>query len=111
MLQNKNVVTVVLLSIVTCGIYNLVWVWQTSDALHQQGKNSIVEPIVQFVLYLLTAQIGWIIFSISADNNLNAIRAQRGLPAKDNKILYIILAIVFPIAVTALVQNEINELA
>lgn len=111
MLQRKNVVTVIILSLVTCGIYNLIWVWQTAASLHEQGRNSLVDPIVQFILYLLTAQVGWIIFAICADNNLNSIRAQRGLPGKDNKILYIILAIVFPIALTAIIQSEINELA
>ena len=64
MLQNKNVVTVIILILVTCGIYNLIWVWQTAQALHEQGKNSLVDPIVQFILYLLTAYIGWIIFAI-----------------------------------------------
>ncbi len=111
MLQNKNVVTVILLSIVTCGIYGLVWCWQTMHALDEQGKKSLVPPIAQFLLFLLTAYIGWIIFALCADANLNSIREQRGLAVKDNKILYIILAIVFPIALIALVQNDINELA
>lgn len=109
MLQNKNVVTVIILSIVTCGIYSLVWCWQTMHALHSQGQKSLVDPIVQFIL--LFFYIGFIVFALCADANLNSIREQRGLPAKDNKVLYIILGIVFPIALIALVQNEINELA
>ncbi len=109
MLENKNVVTVILLSIVTCGIYSLVWCWKTMSALHTQGQKSLVEPIVQFIL--LFFYIGYIIFALCADANLNSIREQRGLPVKDNKILYIILAIVCPIALIAIVQNDINELA
>mgnify|MGYP003297482723 CR=1 FL=1 len=31
MLQNKNVVTVVILSIVTCGIYGIVWFFNLTD--------------------------------------------------------------------------------
>lgn len=111
MLQNKNVVTVVILSIVTCGIYSLVWCWQTMHALDEEGKSSIVPPIAQFLLFLFTAYIGWILFALCADANLNAIRTNRGLAVKDNKILYIILAIVLPIALIAFIQNDINELA
>lgn len=109
MLQNKNVVTVIILSIVTCGIYSLVWCWQTMNALDSQGKKSLVPPIVQFLL--LFFYIGFIVFALCADANLNSIREQRGLATKDNKILYLILGIVFPIALVALVQNDINELA
>lgn len=109
MLQNKNVVTVIILSIVTCGIYDLIWCWQTMHALDAQGQKSLVPPIAQFLL--LFFYVGFIIFALCADANLNAIREQRGLAAKDNKIIYIVLAIVLPIALIAFVQNDINELA
>ncbi len=109
MLQNKNVVTVIILSIVTCGIYSLIWCWQTMHALDAEGKKSLVPPIAQFLL--LFFYVGFIVFALCADANLNSIREQRGLARKDNMILYIILGIVFPIALVALVQNDINELA
>lgn len=109
MLENKNVVTVILLSIVTCGIYGLVWYWKTMNALHNEGHKSLVDPIVQFIL--LFFYVGNIIFALCADANLNSIREQRGLPVKDNKVLYIILGLLLPIALIAIVQNDINELA
>lgn len=109
MLQNRNIVTVIILSIVTCGIYDLIWCWQTMNALHNEGKKSLVDPIVQFIL--LFFYVGFIVFALCADANLNSIREQRGIPAKDNKILYIILGIVCPVALIAIVQNDINELA
>lgn len=108
MLENKNVVTVILLSIVTCGIYSLVWYWKTMNALHNEGQRSLFDPIIQFIL--LFFYVGNIFFAICADSNLNAIREKRGLPAKDNKVLYIVLAIVLPIAMVAIIQNDINEL-
>ncbi len=109
MLENKNVVTVILLSIVTCGIYSLVWYWKTMNALHNEGQKSLVDPIVQFIL--LFFYVGNVIFALCADANLNSIREQRGLPAKDNKVLYIVLGLLLPIALVAIVQNDINELA
>ncbi len=111
MLKNRSVVAVIILSLVTFGIYNLYWVWVTARDLDNEGNNSLVPPVIQFILYLFTAYIGWIVFALCADSNINAIRAQRGLPQKDNKIIYIVLAIVLPIALAGLVQNDINELA
>lgn len=66
---------VILLGIITCGIY--MWYW-----LYKQGDN------------------------------LDQIKASRGLPAGNSGILYLILAIVgLGIISYALMQNELNQLA
>ncbi len=66
---------VILLGIITCGIY--MWYW-----LYKQGDN------------------------------LDQIKASRGLPAGNSGILYLILAIVgLSIVSYALMQNELNQLA
>ena len=66
-------------------------------------------PSEQFLL--LFFYVGYILFGLNADANINAIKANKGLPTQDNKILWIILGLVFPVALIALVQNEINKLA
>ncbi|MBQ3543712.1 MAG: DUF4234 domain-containing protein [Lachnospiraceae bacterium] len=109
MLQNRSVATVIILSLVTCGIYALYWTYVTINALDQEGQSSNMPAIVQFLL--LFFYVGYILFAINANNNLNAIRAKKGYPAKDQMVLYLILSVVCPIALVALVQNDINELA
>ncbi len=109
MLKNRSVATVIIFSIITCGIYMLYWFWVTIEALDTEGQSSNMSPIVQFIL--LFFYVGEIIFALNADSNLNAIKAKRGLPASDNKIIYIVLALFIPIVLVALVQNEINQLA
>lgn len=106
MLQQKNVATVVVLTIVTCGIYGLVWYYQTINALHNEGQSSNLEPIIQFILMFF--YVGGFLFGINADANINAIKAKRGLPTVDNKVLWLVLAIV-PIVQIALIQDEINK--
>ncbi len=107
-MKNRNIAVVVILSIVTCGIYNLVWLWNTIHALDAEGQASNMSPTVQFVLMFF--YVGFILFGINADANLNAIKAKRGLPTSDNKVLYLILGLVVPIVLVCLVQNEINKL-
>ncbi|SDA24179.1 protein of unknown function [Ruminococcus sp. YE71] len=111
MFTQKSVATVVILTIVTCGIYSLVWYWGAMHELYNAGGKSVanLDPTIQFILLFL--YVGGVFFAINADDNINAVKAQRGIPQADNKILYIILSLVFPIAMIALVQNEMNQLA
>jgi len=78
------------------------------DALHNEGNASNMSPIVQFILCFF--YVGYILFGLNADANLNAIKASRGLPTADNKVLWMILGFVFPIALVILIQLEINKL-
>lgn len=107
-MKNRNIAVVIILSIVTCGIYDLVWLWGTINGLDAEGQSSNMSPVVQFILMFL--YIGFIIFALNADANLNAIKAKRGLPTSDNKVLYIVLGIFVPVVLVCLVQNEINKL-
>ena len=111
MFTKRSVATVIILSIVTCGIYSLYWFWVAIKELYEAGHKSIgnLEPVIQFILIFV--YVGGIFFAINADANLNEARAQKGIAAVDNKVLYIILAIVCPIVMVALVQNEMNKLA
>ncbi len=109
MIKNRSVATVVILSIVTCGIYGIYWYWQAISSLDQAGGKSNMPPIAQFLL--LFFYVGGIIFAINANANINAVRANRGLPEQDNMVLWLILFIVFPIAGVALVQQAMNEIA
>ena len=83
MLTNRSVVTVIILTIVTCGIYGWYWVFKASEELENAGQSgSSLSPAVTL-----------------------------GRPASDNKVLYMILGFIFPIVLIALVQNEMNQLA
>ena len=109
MLKNRSIATVIILSIITCGIYSLYWTWTTMDALDKEGQASNMPVVVQFIL--LFFYVGYLLFGLNADANLNAIRQRNGLPTKDNKVLYMILGLFIPIVLIILIQNDINELA
>lgn len=108
MLKNRNIALVIVLSIVTCGIYSLYWTYVTMDALDKEGGASNMPVIAQFLL--LFFYVGYILFGLNADANINAIKAKRGLPTTDNKILWLVLGLFLPIVLVILVQNEINQL-
>lgn len=109
MLKQRSVAMVIILSIVTCGIYALYRTYVTMDALDKEGQSSNMPVIAQFLL--LFFYVGYILFGLNADANINAIKQQRGIPTSDNKVLWVILGLVFPIALVAIVQAEINKIA
>ena len=110
MFTQRSVVVVILLTIVTCGIYSLYWYWSAMHELYNAGGKSLgnLSPEIQFILLFL--YVGGVVFAINADDNINAIKQTRGLTAADNKVIYVLLSLLFPIAMIALVQNEMNQL-
>lgn len=110
-MQQRSVATVIILSLVTCGIYALYWLYVTAQDLENEGQTGNISPTVQLVLAIFLGPVGYILFGMAADANLNSIRARRGLPVIDNKVVYILLGLFVPIVLIGLVQNEINKLA
>ncbi|MBQ3281828.1 MAG: DUF4234 domain-containing protein [Eubacterium sp.] len=111
MLQNRSVAMVIILTIVTCGIYGLYWVYDTMHALEQtSGKESSVNAIACLLLCIFVAPVGFILFGNGADEQLNMIKAQRGIPTTDNKVMYMILGFFLPIVLIPIVQDEVNKL-
>ncbi len=111
MLQNRSIPLVIIFGLITCGIYPLYWLYQTAKGLEDAGHSgSGLDPVLIVVISLFFPSVGYLLFGMSADQNLNSIKMQRGMPTSDNKIMYMILGFLIPIVLVALVQNEINQL-
>ena len=109
MLKNRNIALVIILSIITCGIYQLYWLWVTISALDSEGQNSNMPAVAQFILMFF--YVGFILFGLNADANINAIKAKRGIPTSDHKVLYIVLGIFLPIVLVCLVHQIFHPVA
>ncbi len=110
MLEKRSVATVVVFSILTCGIYMVYWTYVTCGALQQQGKKTSIPVVLTTLMMLFYSSIGGALLAIDADDNINAIKEMHGMPKADNKILWLLLGIFIPIVTAALVQNEINRM-
>lgn len=110
MLKNRDVVTTIILCIVTCGIYAFYWVYVTAQAIEQESDKHDIPAILVLILSIFVGSVGFALFGYSANAGLNAIRAKRGEQEQDNLVAYIILGFFLPIVVIGMVQSEINKL-
>ena len=111
MLKQRGVVEVILLTIITCGIYGIYWVYDTLNGMEQiTGHQSSANSVVCLLLCIFFPSIGYLLFGMAADEQINIIKASRGIPAVDNKVMYMILGFFLPIVLIPIVQDEINKL-
>ena len=110
MLEKRGVATVVVFSILTCGIYAVWWTYVTCQALQQQGKKTSIPVILTTLMMLFFSSVGGLLLGMDADDNINAIKEMHGMPKADNKILWMLLGFFIPVVTIALVQSEINSM-
>ena len=112
MLKQRGVVEVIILTLVTCGIYGLYWVYDTMSGFEQTtGKESGINAVACLLLCIFLPSIGYLVYGMSADEQLKQIKESRGIPAEDNKVMYMLLGFFLPIVLIPIIQDEINKLA
>lgn len=102
----------IVLSIVTCGIYGIVWfVGMANDVNTVTGRNGMSGGMV-FLLTLVTCGIYGIIWAYQAGEALDNLRAANGSASGSQGILYCLLTLFgLGIVAYALMQNELNGYA
>jgi len=112
MKEEKNIVINVILSIVTCGIYGIIWfILLTDDTKEFSNDESMQSGGLAFVLTLITCGIYGYYWAYKMGKNLGTARVNNGLTANDNSILYIVLQL-FGLGIVnyCLMQNDLNEI-
>ncbi len=109
-LTKRGVASVIILSIITLGIYAIWWTYVTSRAMQAQGGKTAIPTVLTTLMALVSSSVWGALLALDADDNLNAIKARHGMPQADNKLLWLILGIFIPIVVVGLVQYEINTM-
>lgn len=106
-MKKRSIPKAIILSIVTCGIYAWMWEWDLINGLAKAGAPAKIEPLIQFILTFVW--VGYPIFGYLADEEYNNAMRSANMPTEDNKVLFIILGAVCPIALIAVLQSKINK--
>ena len=105
--KQRNIVTCILLSLVTCGIYGIYWlVMLAKEAV--SVKDPMDSGILEIVLMLFLPFLGFFL----AEKKFAEGCAEKGIAHSDNSILYLILGLVgLGIVSACMMQNDLNKLA
>ena len=111
-MKERNVVTAIILSIVTCGIYGIYWfILLTDDVKFAAKDDKLASGGLAFLFTLLTCGIYSIYWAYKMGELVAKAQEDRGLPVKNNAVLYLILNIVgLSIINYVLIQNDMNTI-
>ena len=112
--ENKNIVTCILLSFVTCGIYGIIWFVNMVNDVNTvcQDEKSSQGGGTVFLLTLVTCGIYGIIWFYNAGKRMNAAGTKYNLPISDNSVMYLVLSLIgLSLVNYCLVQSDLNKFA
>lgn len=112
-ISKRDLVLNIILTIVTCGIWGIIWEVQIADDIKLlAGEEGLVSGIVLVLLSLVTCGIYFIFWVYNAGNKLELVKAAYGLPTESKGLVYVVLSIFgFSIVALALMQNDLNTVA
>jgi len=106
-IKNRNIVTCIILTVITCGIYGIYWaIMLAKEAV--SVKDPADSGVLEIVLMLFLPFLGFFM----AEKKLAEGCAAKGIPHSDRSIVYLILGLVgLGIVNFCMMQSDLNGLA
>lgn len=111
MIQEKNIILYVVLSVVTCGIFGLYWFVTLTDDTNAIAGEGGTSGVVALVLTIVTCGIYGLYWAFKCGEKIDKAHQNRGESSSHGGILYLILYIFGGVIAYALIQNEVNKFA
>lgn len=109
----RNIGMCILLSIITCGIYNIFWFFAITDDTNKiSGDPNATSGGMAFLYSLITCGLYTFFWMYKRGEIIDNYNRSRGLGSTSNSIIYLVLTI-FGLGFISycLVQNELNKIA
>ena len=109
--MKRSIVTCLLLSFITCGIYGIIWMIQLNDELNAAAdKPNAISGGMVFLFTLITCGIYGLFWYYKMGENVDVIKEKQGVASSNTGILYLILALCgFAIINDCLMQDALNK--
>lgn len=103
-MKQRNIAMSIIFSILTCGIYSIIWLWCLNNEL-RVANNKTLNSGTNFLLSIITCGIFEFVWLCLLGREIEDVGG------KDNGVLYLLLSIFLtPIAGLAFVQYDVNQL-
>lgn len=114
MIQERNIVMCIVLSIVTCGIYGIYWfICMVNDVNAVAETPNDTSGAMVFILGIVTCSIYLLYWFFKAGEKIQTAEEKRGIAGAQNQGLIYLILTLFGLGIVsyALIQNELNKMA
>ena len=109
-LPNRNIAVSLILSLVTCGIYNIYWFIMMTDESNSISDEEYSSGGMSLLFTIITCGIYAIYWNYQMGQKLAKAGRKYNLAIADNSILYLVLSIFgLGIISNCLIQNDLNR--
>lgn len=107
---NRNIVTSIILSLVTCGIYGIYWMITLQDDSNLVSDDNTTSGVMVFLLSLVTCGIYGFFWYYKMGQKLFQAGQKYGKQISDNSLIYLLLG-VFGLGIVnyCLMQSDLNK--
>ena len=113
---SRSPLMVLFLSLITCGIYYLYWIYVISKEMNEFLGEEDLPPVIDLVLMIVTGTLWGYVWDWRTGGKIARMRQMVGLPADNDAPLYLVLDILGagPVAGLGLVvmlleQSRLNQ--
>ena len=108
----RSIPTLIILSIVTCGIYYYYWLYLTTKEINEFTENTAFDPVKTILLTIVTCGIYSIFWYYKMSPVVfKEMPEKAGVPTEENKISTVfILSIFLQIVSCYFMQTKLNEI-
>jgi len=108
--EARSPITVLLLSLVTCGIYSIIWTYRITEEMKTNLNDESIEPTKELILSLVTCGIYWIYWMYIMGERIQRLYQKKGLTTENEGMLFLILSL-FGLSFVSiyLIQDRINK--
>lgn len=102
-------IIVLLLGIITCGLYLIYWNIKASQVLNAVAEKEVIsQPVAVFAGLCMPVNLYF--YYLAGRECMPKLYEMNGMPRNDDSILLLILGFCVPMVAAMIVQGEINKL-
>lgn len=104
-MKERNIILSIVLTILTCGIYGIIWQWSLNNEIRIYNKKT-KNSAISFLLSIVTCGIYFLIWMYNLGKEVEEIGGD-----KNSSLIYLLFSFfALPIVGIAMAQNEVNKL-
>lgn len=111
MVQSRNIGLAIILSLITCGIYSLYWMYKLTEEVSLLSGDRSFSGGKALLLSIITFGIYTLFWDYQLGAKIAEAQKNKGITPKDNGVLYLVLGILgLGIISMAIAQSDVNNL-